>query len=233
MCLKSPRSASGETAPGGRAAGRRVGADVGGGAEPARLRVPLRHLLYDILIEPLYRMLAHGDEWVARTDGNVFHPSEDECARPGTVAGRGQVGVVGAHEFAFRRMHYELFTWAKATRDAPGAHGHPLTAQALAVAGYGRFVRGDLDHALLLADQSLEFERELGLAACGLHWRTVANVFYYRGQADLAADSPSRWSQRRAPAATTPAWHTRCTWHRSASPVPVVPKRADSSLTRP
>ncbi len=31
--------------------------------------------LYDILIEPLYRMLAHGDEWVAPTDGNVFTPS--------------------------------------------------------------------------------------------------------------------------------------------------------------
>jgi len=100
--------------------------------------------------------------------------------------------LVGAREFAFRRMRYELFTWAEATIDALDDDGHPLTPMVLAIAGYGRFVRGDLDEAMALATRSLEVERRLGLPPCGLHWRTMGNVFYYRGQAKEAADACQR-----------------------------------------
>lgn len=96
--------------------------------------------------------------------------------------------LAGAREFAFRRMRYELFTWVEATLDIPGADTHPLTPLVLATAGYGRFVRGDLDEAILLAERSLRSEDELGLRPCGLHWRTMANVFYYRGRAEQAAE---------------------------------------------
>ncbi len=96
--------------------------------------------------------------------------------------------VVGARELAFRRMRYELFTWAEATLGASGAEAHPLTPLVLATAGYGRFVRGDLDQAMALAERSLAVESQLGLPPCGLHWRTMGNVFYYRGQASKAAD---------------------------------------------
>ncbi|MEO6627153.1 MAG: hypothetical protein ABIP03_01150, partial [Aquihabitans sp.] len=97
--------------------------------------------------------------------------------------------VAGTREFAFRRMRYELFAWAEATIEAAGAQKHPLMPLTLSIAGYGRFVRGNLDEATRLAEQSIELEQTLGLPPCGLHWRTMANVFYYRGQADLAADT--------------------------------------------
>lgn len=100
--------------------------------------------------------------------------------------------VVGAREFAFRRMRYELFSWAEATIGAMGEEDHPLAPLVLATAGYGRFVRGDLDQALVLARRSLAVEGRLGLPSSGLNWRTMGNVFYYRGQADMAADTCQR-----------------------------------------
>ncbi|MBN2624125.1 MAG: winged helix-turn-helix domain-containing protein [Acidimicrobiales bacterium] len=100
--------------------------------------------------------------------------------------------VVGAREFAFRRMRYELFTWAEASVDAMGEGEHALAPLAVATAGYGRFVRGDLDEAVELSERSLALEARLGLPPCGLHWRTMGNVFYYRGEADLAADTCQR-----------------------------------------
>lgn len=100
--------------------------------------------------------------------------------------------VTGAREFAFRRMRYELFTWAEATLELPAVEDHPLLPAALAVAAYGRFVRGDLDGAETLAERSLEAERRLGTPSCGLHLRTLANVFYYRGQAFEAAETCQR-----------------------------------------
>ena len=95
--------------------------------------------------------------------------------------------VAGAHEFAFRRMRYELFTWAETTLAEVGDDEHPLVPLVLAIAAYGRFVRGDLESAMAMAEQSLALEQHLGLAPCGLHWRTMGNVFYYRGRSAEAA----------------------------------------------
>lgn len=100
--------------------------------------------------------------------------------------------VVGAREFAFRRMRYELFSWAEATLELPDVDSHRLLPVALATAAYGRFVRGDLDAALALAERSLEDELRLGLPSCGLHDRTLGNVFYYRGQTFEAAETCQR-----------------------------------------
>ncbi len=100
--------------------------------------------------------------------------------------------VVGAREFAFRRMRYELFSWAEATLELRAVDGHQLLPVALATAAYGRFVRGDLDAAVALAERSLEAELHLGLPSCGLHLRTLANVSYYRGQAFEAAETCQR-----------------------------------------
>ena len=95
--------------------------------------------------------------------------------------------VAGAHEFAFRRMRYELFTWAETTLAELGDDEHPLVPLVLAIAAYGRFVRGDLESAMAMAEQSLALEQHLGLAPCGLHWRTMGNVYYYRGRSAEAA----------------------------------------------
>lgn len=96
--------------------------------------------------------------------------------------------VAGVREFAFRDMRYEIFGWAEATLDLPDADTHPLAPVVLATAAYGRFVRGDLDRAMAIAQRSVEVEDRLGLPSCGLHHRTMGNVFYYRGDADSAAD---------------------------------------------
>jgi predicted ATPase len=50
--------------------------------------------------------------------------------------------VAGAHEFAFRRMRYELFTWSETALAMQRDDEHPLGPLVLAIAAYGRFVRG-------------------------------------------------------------------------------------------
>ncbi len=95
--------------------------------------------------------------------------------------------VAGAHEFAFRRMRYEVFTWAETTLVALGNDAHPLGPLVMAIAAYGRFVRGDLGSAMAMAERALADEQNLGLPACGLHWRTMGNVLYYRGNSTEAA----------------------------------------------
>lgn len=100
--------------------------------------------------------------------------------------------VVGPREFAFRRMRYELFSWAEATLEQLTTEDHPLLPMALATAAYGWFVRGDLDAATALAVRSLETEERLGLPSCGLHSRTLGNVYYYRGQTFEAAETCQR-----------------------------------------
>ena len=100
--------------------------------------------------------------------------------------------VTDSREFAFRHMRYELFSWAEATTAMEGAEAHPLMPVAIAIAGYGRFVRGDLGSAMALAERSVALEQQLGVAPCGLHWRTMGNVFYYRGLSDQAAAACQR-----------------------------------------
>ena len=100
--------------------------------------------------------------------------------------------VAGAHEFAFRRMRYEVFTWAETSLVALGNDQHPLGPMVMAIAAYGRFVRGDLDAAMAMAERALADETRLGLPPCGLHWRTMGNVFYYRGRSTEAAAACQR-----------------------------------------
>lgn len=100
--------------------------------------------------------------------------------------------VVGAREFAFRRMHYELFSWAEATLELADTEDHPLLPMALATAAYGRFVRGELDAAMTLAARSLDAELRLCVPPCGLNLRTQANVHYYRRRTFDAAETCER-----------------------------------------
>lgn len=96
--------------------------------------------------------------------------------------------VAGTREFAFRNMRYELFDWAESTLSMPDAQAHRLCPVVVATVAYGRFVRGDLDGALRVAERSVDLERQLQLPSCGLHHRTIGNVFYYRGQTRRAAE---------------------------------------------
>lgn len=62
--------------------------------------------------------------------------------------------VVSLREFAFRRVRYEIESWADASAALPGAVGHPDYPTVLAVSAYGRFVRGDMEAAQDLAHQA-------------------------------------------------------------------------------
>lgn len=99
--------------------------------------------------------------------------------------------VVGLHEFAYRRMRYEVFTWAETTLEQVGQlqgdDPHPLVPLVLAIAAQGRFARGDGDRAMAMAQESLAREEQLGLAPAGVQWRTMGNVLYYRGASAEAA----------------------------------------------
>jgi predicted ATPase len=97
--------------------------------------------------------------------------------------------VAGVREFALRSMRYELFTWAEAVLSAGvDDASHPLIPIVLATAGYGRFVRGELDAAVEMAERSLAMEERAGRLPSGLNLRTLGNVFYYHGRAEDAAD---------------------------------------------
>jgi predicted ATPase/DNA-binding SARP family transcriptional activator len=104
--------------------------------------------------------------------------------------------VVGTREYALRSIRYELFTWAEAVLSATlDPLDHPLTSLVLAVAAYGRFVRGELESAMTISERSLAVERDMGLPSCGLNLRTMGNVLYYQGRTDEAADVCRRMTQ--------------------------------------
>jgi predicted ATPase/DNA-binding SARP family transcriptional activator len=104
--------------------------------------------------------------------------------------------VAGAREFALRSMRYELFTWAETVLSSGvDDAAHPLIPTVLAIASYGRFVRGELDAAVEMADRSLAVESRAGQPPSGLNLRTLGNVFYYRGRTEDAARACERMTR--------------------------------------
>ncbi len=96
--------------------------------------------------------------------------------------------VDGTRELAFRRIRYEVVEWADAAASLEGAEGHPLFPTVLGVVAYGRFVRGELDGAIELAERAVDARDRLGLAPCGLPERVLGNALFYRGDHDAALD---------------------------------------------
>jgi predicted ATPase len=88
--------------------------------------------------------------------------------------------------YAFFRMQTDLLAWAEHVPDAAG----PRYAEALATAGRGAWMRGDLADAQFLADRSLAAARDDPSARCG--WHLQANVALFRGDLPRAADCYDR-----------------------------------------
>ena len=88
-------------------------------------------------------------------------------------------------EYGMRTLHYEVFTWADAMSDLPGAGDHEAYPVILGVAAYGAFCRGEFDRALGLAALAKESEQTLGVAPTGLAERVRANVYYAIDELDL------------------------------------------------
>lgn len=64
------------------------------------------------------------------------------------------------------------------------AASHPLAAAAWGIVAYGRFVRGEIDAAIDLAERSMELARRHGTDTLGLAERALGNACVFRGQND-------------------------------------------------
>lgn len=111
--------------------------------------------------------------------------------------------ISSIREFAMRAMRYEVFAWADAACNAPGALDHPLAPMLTGIRAYGAWVRGEFDLAIELAEETRRLERQLSVFPSGLAERTFANVLYIVGdstkghaeglrQIELAAESGNR-----------------------------------------
>ena len=96
--------------------------------------------------------------------------------------------VVSMSEAGFRAIRYEVVDWAEAVAAMDSASDHPLRPTALAVVGYGAFVRGELDRAVAIADQAIELRDRLGVESCGLPERVLGNALFYQGRNEAAVE---------------------------------------------
>ncbi len=89
--------------------------------------------------------------------------------------------VCALREYAFRRIRYEVTSWAEVSASLEGAAGHPALADTLGVSAYGRFVRGDMDAAIELARAALvsgDGDAPV-LSSSGLPERVLGNALFY------------------------------------------------------
>ncbi len=100
--------------------------------------------------------------------------------------------VASLREFAFRRINYEITSWADASVELPEACDSPDLPTALAVSAYGRFVRGDMQTAIELAHRALDVHGASEPSASGLPERVLGNAHFYLEQTDEAF----RWMER-------------------------------------
>ena len=95
-------------------------------------------------------------------------------------------------EFAFRRIRYELLSWANTAVAMPGASGHPRFPTVLAIVSYGKFVRGNLRESIDVALESVAAGEAQGVDTSGLAERTLLNSLFYVGEPAEAL----RWGDR-------------------------------------
>jgi predicted ATPase/DNA-binding SARP family transcriptional activator len=156
-----------------------------------------------------YRQLAHrgaaeidGPEegaWSRRMDRELdnFRAAHATAVRHGDAEAAAHL-VIDLREFSFRRIRYEVTSWAEATLELNGLHDSPLLPVVRSVAAYGRWVRGDLEAALELAEQAAaDQDRIEGSDPSGLAERVLGNTLFYLGRGDEAVV----WMDRMAHAA--------------------------------
>lgn len=107
--------------------------------------------------------------------------------------------VVSMSEAGFRSIRYEVVDWAEAVAAMDAAADHPLRPTALAVVGYGAFVRGELDRAVEIAEQAVDLRERLGVESCGVPERVLGNALFYQGRSEAAVE----WITRMVDVART------------------------------
>lgn len=94
--------------------------------------------------------------------------------------------VVALREYSFRSMRAEVIAWADEVITMPGFDDSPHAPLVLAVAAYGRFVRGDLERSIEYGEMAVEASQRLGVGSSGLAERSLGNSWFYRGDAEVA-----------------------------------------------
>lgn len=79
-------------------------------------------------------------------------------------------------EFAIRRVQYEITTWAEASMVMPRVDGDPNLPQAIGLAAYGRFVKGDMERSIVLAERAVKIGIDM---PGGLAERVLGNALFY------------------------------------------------------
>lgn len=102
-------------------------------------------------------------------------------------------------EFAFRRIRYELASWAATAIAMPSATHNSRYPTVLAIVGYGHFVRGNLNESIEVSQQAIVASQELDADTNGLAERTLLNAHFYMGDADAAL----RWGDQMLISART------------------------------
>ncbi|MGI8755527.1 MAG: BTAD domain-containing putative transcriptional regulator [Acidimicrobiales bacterium] len=113
--------------------------------------------------------------------------------------------VASLREFAFRRVQYEVTSWASASMTLRGASDHPDLSTVIAMAGYGKFVHGDIDAAISLGHRALDAHGDAESSDSGLPERVLGNALFYLEQADEA----QVWMDRMLQSARRSGSHAR------------------------
>ena len=155
-----------------------------GGVEAVRAR----HLRWFVdLAERAATGLAGPDEaaWtgLVEADFDNFRAAHARAVRTGDVDAALRL-VAGLREYAFRRIRYELTSWAATAAALPGARDHPRYPIVLATVAYGHFVRGNLTRAVEVGHQTVALSSDVD--SSGLAERTLGNALFYLGHVDEA-----------------------------------------------
>lgn len=187
--------------------------------ESERLAVTERHSAWYLdLAERSALSLGSADESEAATRldrefGNL-RAAFSYFAEHGAVAPCARL-VVALREYSFRSMRAEVIAWAEEVLTMAGFDDSPHAPLVLAAASYGRFVRGDVDRSIEYGERSVEAAQRLGVGSSGLAERSLANSWFYRGEAGVA----QQWIDRMLDDARTgsPARLTHALYMRSVA----------------
>ena len=136
---------------------------------------------------------AQEGHWAARVDRDLdnFRAAHGSAVRSGDLEVAARL-VAALREYSFRRVRYEIASWGEATMQMEGFARSPSAPIVVAVAAYGRWVRGDLEEAIELAHRSVALTHELGVSSTGLAERVLGNALFFSGETREAL----AWMQR-------------------------------------
>ncbi|MEM7195105.1 MAG: winged helix-turn-helix domain-containing protein [Pseudomonadota bacterium] len=102
------------------------------------------------------------------------------------------IQVCAIREYAMRTMRYEALSWASTLSGMETSRTYDLYPTALGIHAYSEFVRGNFDAALEAAKRAQAEESSRNLEPSGLVERTLANVYFVKGDQSSGMTSVDR-----------------------------------------